>query len=240
MMARISADLFADNYLGKYRSFMTLIDRRVEAAALIATDRAAQIAKRTIRDQMKAAQLGKLANAIDATSDMQKNGKVHRMGGKDFSASGVIFVRSQSERTLGALEAYTLGADIKPVRSRWLWIATDQIPRVTQRKRMTPQLYKQNGFEQKIGPLVFVKSINGYPLLVVKTATVSAVGKARSARAHLKNGRPGKGQRSKEFIVAFIGIPRTSRQARIDIKAILRSVQAQLPRLFSEAMERTF
>lgn len=239
-MPRISAELFAGNYLGSLRQYHRLIDRRIEAAALIATDRAAQIGKRRLREAMQGAALGRLGNAIDANSDMQDGGRVFRTAGGGFSASGRVFIRSRSERTRGAIEAYTRGAEIRPVRSRWLWIASDQIPRVTGRFRMTPELYRKNGFETKIGPLEFVESINGYPLLVAKTSSVSASGKTRSARALTKKGLPRKGQVAKKFIVAFIGIPRTSRAARVDVTAIMRQVQAELPDLFAQAMGRTF
>lgn len=237
-MPRLSAELFAANYLGPLRAYQKLINRRIEAAALIATDRAAQVAKGMIRAEMQAAGLGRLGNAIDANSDMQRSGKVHRSG-DGFSASGAVFIRTRSARTRGTIESYTVGSDIRPVRGRWLWIATDQIPRVTARERMTPELYRQNGFDQKIGPLVMVKSVNGYPLLIVRTAGVSASGRLRSARSLKKNGLPRKGQVAKEFIVAFIAIPRTARAARVDVTAIMRKVQSDLPRLYVEAIGRT-
>ena len=109
---------------------------------------------------------------------------------------------------------------------------------VTGRYRMTPALYRANGFETKIGPLVQVRSVNGNPLLVVKTASVSAAGLPRKAKALTKAGRLRKGQRGKEFIVAFIGIPRTARAARVDVAALLRQVQAQLPDLWAQEMQK--
>ena len=102
---------------------------------------------------------------------------------------------------------------------------------------MTPELYVKNGFEQKIGALVYVKSVNGNPLLVVKSASVALSGRTRSAKSRTKTGLLKKGQGAKEFIVAFIGIPRTSRAARVDVSAVMRSVQAELPNLFLKALE---
>lgn len=239
-MPRLTAELFAENYLGRFREYQALAKRRMEAAALIATDNAAMLAKRTIRAQMQGASIGRLGNAIDANSDMQRTGRVHRMEGGGFSASGVVFVRSKSERTLGAIESYTRGANIRPVRSRWLWIATDNIPRITGKYRMTPELYRANGFERKIGPLVMVRSINGNPLLVVEVAGIDASGRKRSARSLTKSGHARKGQVAKQFVVAFIGIPHTARSARVDITAIMKQVQGQMPDLFAQALKRTF
>lgn len=205
-----------------------------EAAALRATDRARKAGTTRIRTQMQSAGLGRLGNGLGSTSDLERGSGVHRRGANGFSASGTIFIRSGSERTRGAIKAYTQGAEIRPVRSRWLWIATDEIPRVTGRYRMTPELYKKNGFEQKIGPLTYVRSINGNPLLVVRKVGVNAAGKPRSAKSLTKTGRARKGQRVKEFVVAFVGIPRTSRAARVDVPAILNQVAGELPALFEQ------
>lgn len=210
----------------------------MERGALIATDQGGKIALRNIRTAMQGAGLGRLGNGLGAQSDLSETGQVHRYAGGGFSASGVVFVRSGSPRTRGTIDAYTLGAEIQPVRGRWLWIPTDEIPRLAGRRKMTPDLYTKNGFEQKIGPLVRVRSVNGYPLLVVKNASVSLAGKKRSARALTKSGRARKGQVEKEFIVAFVGIPRTARAARVDVIALVQAVQRDLPTLYAQAMGR--
>ena len=213
--------------------------QKIEKAALLATQKAAGIAKPRVRSKMSGAGLGKLGQAIDASSDQAKGRGVKRYAGGGFSASGVVFVRSKSERTLGAIEAYTQGAEIRPVRSRWLWIPTDEIQRVagskSARRRLTPGNWTQFGMDQKVGPLFKVRSINGYPLLVVKNTNVPLTGRRGKPRANLKNGRAPKGYGEKPFLVAFIGIPFTSRAARVDVTAIMRSVQAELPALFNQA-----
>ena len=209
--------------------------QRFEQAALKATDAAARKAKSEIRTAMADAGLGRLGQAIDATSDLRKQRGVKRYPDDGFSASGVVFIRSQSERTLGAIEAYTRGADIRPVRGRWLWIPTDNIPRIAGRKRLTPASWVKNGLDRKIGPLEMVRSVNGYPLLVVKQTNVPMSDLKRKPRASLKNGRSPKGYAPREFLVAFVGIPFTARAARIDVSAIMRSVQAELPTLFRQA-----
>jgi len=234
-MARVSGSIVLGDISGPFDVFYRFAEQRIERAALVATDRGRRIALNLIRQEMAAAGLGRLGNAIGSGSDLEQGRGVFRTAGGNFSASGSVFVRSGSERSRGAIEAYTQGADIRPVRGRWLWIATDQIPRVTGRYRMTPDLYVRNGFEQKIGPLHFVRSVNGYPLLVVKGASVATSGRQRSAKALRRNGMARAGQTAKEFIVAFIGIPRTARSARVDVAGILGRVQQQLPDLFNQA-----
>lgn len=202
--------------------------QRLEQRALAATDRAARSAQADLRAAMSGASLGRLGNALGSGSDLRKSGRVERFGAEGFRVSGWVNVRSRSERTLGAIAAYTEGAEISPVRGRWLWIATDEIPARVGKYRMTPQRYRDGGFEQKIGPLVMIRSVNGYPLLVARDVGVSAGGKSRSAKSLLRNGRPRKGQRLKPFVVAFIGIPRTARTARVNARTIIQTQAAQV------------
>lgn len=235
-MPRLEAALRRPDYRPAFDQYYRQSEQQMEAAALRATDRGRTGATRTIRQQMQSAGLGRLGNAIGSTSDLARGRSVHRLPGGGFSASGTVHIRSRSPRTIGAIEAYTQGAEIRPVRSRWLWIPTDEIPRVTARQRMTPALYVRNGFERKIGPLVRIASVNGNPLLIARNIGVSEAGRSRSAKSLTKSGRPRKGQRLKEFVVAFIGIPRTSRAARVDVSAIMRSVADQLPAMWEAEM----
>lgn len=234
---RISARLDRGSFDGPFAEFRRFAEQRMETAALIAVDKGRRVALARVRADMAGAGLGRLGNGLGSGSDLEDGRGVHRRS-NGFSASGVLYVRSGSERTRGAIESYTAGAEIRPVRGRWLWIATDAIPRVTGRYRMTPELYVRNGFEQKIGPLVRVRGHNGYPLLIVRNVGVSALGRSRSAKSLTKRGLPRKGQVAQEFIVAFIGIPRTARAARIDVARIMREVADGLPALFNEALGR--
>lgn len=235
-MPRIAASLRRPSTQGPFAAYYREAIQVQERAALIAADRAGRRALTRIRSEMQAAGLGRLGNALGSDSDVRNGKGVHRYGRAGFSASSTIFIRSGSARSRGAIEAYTEGAQIRPRRGRWLWIATDEIPRVTGRERMTPELYRRNGFEQKIGPLVLIKSVNGRPLLVVKNVGVSEAGRRRSARSLTKNGRLRKGQRMKEFVVAFYAIPFTSRAARVDARAIFAEEAAHMPVLFAQAM----
>lgn len=228
----------ANRAMGAYRQALALPKLRIEAATLIASDRAAYEGQQRIRNAMRAAGLGRLGNALGQTSDLQKTGRVHRRA-NGFSASGIVYARSRSERTLGTLQSYTKGTQIRPVRGRWLWIATKDIPRVSNRERMTPELWKKNGWDAKIGPLEMIMGINGRPLLVVKNVGTSIAGKSRSARRLNKNGRPAKNQRLRSFLVAFVAIPFTARSARVDVDAIMASVRRELPRIYTDALRST-
>ena len=215
---------------------------RAEKAALEATRRAGVMAKNRIRDAMAGARLGRLGNAIGTTSDAEKRGTVYRRG-DGFSASAAIFVRSKSERTLGAIASYTQDStEIAPVRGRWLWIPTDAMQRVAgkgkAKRRLTPGNWAELGMESKLGPLRYLKSVNGWPLLAVERVGVSATGAARSARGLTKKGLARKGQVRRELLVCFVAIPRTSRQGRINVPDILRSVAQELPTLFTDELRK--
>jgi hypothetical protein len=92
--------------------------------------------------------------------------------------------------------------------------------------------------DAKVGRLELIRSVDGRPLLIVRNVGVSAEGKRRSARSLTKSGRARKGQIRKEFIVAFIAIPRTARAARIDVSAIHAAVMAELPGLIASELRK--
>lgn len=210
--------------------------RQIERAALAATDRAARTATKNMRAAMRGARLGGLANVIGATSDQRKAGRVYRVG-TGFSASGTVFVRSKSDRTLGAIESYTEGASIRPVKGRWLWIPTRDIPARAGRSRMTPALYRANGFENRIGPLIFVRGKSrDEAFLMVENVTLRSGGQRGSARR--RKSRVSASRVARDKIVAFIGIRQTSRHARVNVTGILDAAQAELPELFAEAVSK--
>ncbi len=211
--------------------------QRLERAALVATDRASKDALKDVRASFAGSDLGRYSKAIGQFSDLTK-GKVFRRGKEAFSASGGLAIKTKNERTVGAIKSYTEGAEILPVKGRYLWFATDEIPKRAGRMKMTPELYRAKGFESKIGPLIFVPNINGRPLLVVKNASVNEAGKARSAKSRKKGGGLRKGQRAKEFIVAFIGIPRTRREQRVDVEAIMRTHAARVGEMVNNELQK--
>lgn len=205
--------------------FVTLggeLRRLAERLALDVSDRAANTAKTAIRRDMAGAKLGRLGNAIGHTSDKAEGGRVYRRG-DTIRASGVVFIRSKSPRTVGAIISYTEGAEITPKRSRYLWYPLESAQRLVgsgaERRRLTPALWSQRGLDRKIGPLFEIQGSDGFPLLVVRNVGVSAVG-ARGGRPRglTKSGRPRKGDRIADLVPIFKGIPRTSRAARVNVR----------------------
>ncbi len=232
-LTRPNADAAFDDW---YRQASQVI----ESAALRATDKARRLALRQIRGQMQDAGLGRLGNALGSTSDLEKGRGVHRRPNGS-SASGMVFIRSGSERSRGAIDAYTAGADIRPKRGRWLWVATPEAGRLIgsgkNRRRLTPELYRQNG--EPLGPLVLLKSVNGRPLLAVKTVGKSMVGaRGGKVRSLTKSGRARKGDRTVQLAVLFVGIPPTARSARVNIRAIMAEITRTLPELWAQEMKR--
>lgn len=203
----------------------------MERAALRTVDRAATRGKTSIRSGFSSAGLAGLGRAIGSNADKA----VRPIGDDGFTASAQFFVRSRSERTRGAIEAYTEGATILPVRSRLLWFPTEEIRRVAgsrgNRQRVTPGNWAALGLDTKIGPLVTIQTKRG-PIMVVPRVGVSGAGKKRSARSLTKSGRPRKGD-VEAGIVAFIGIPRTIRLSRVNIRELLRAAQNELPAIFA-------
>lgn len=214
--------------------FVTLggeLKRLAENLALDVSDRAARKALTAIRADMAGAGLGRLGFGLGASSDKSLGKGVYREG-DTVRASGNIHIRSRSERTVGAIISYTEGSNILPVKGRWLWFPTDDAYRLARlpipstgkgRKtigvRMTPALYNRTGLDRKIGPLIRLRSVNGNPILAVKNVGVSQVaGGRRRARGLTKSGRPRKGDSLAELVVMFIGIPRTSRAARVNVR----------------------
>lgn len=215
--------------------------RRLEKSALQMTDRAAAKAKDRIRADMAAAGLGRLGFALGSGSDLKKSGQVHRKG-NGWSASGWVFVRSRSQRTQGAIESYTEGSTILPRRGRYLWFATDDIKRLARvplpnsggnsygNVRLEPRLWDRT-YGRTLGPLFPMKAADGTPLLAIRNATLSIAGKSRSVKPLSKTGKVPKGQVQQEVIIAFIGIPRTSRKARINVPEIMRKVLSEMAKV---------
>lgn len=211
---------------------------RIERAMVRTAGIVATRGKTAIREHMAGAGLGRLGNAIDAKAD-----KAPFRRGEMSSASAQFFVRSRSPRTLGAIESYTEGSTITPQRGRWLWFATDNAQRLygsgKNKRRLTPGAWRESGLEAKLGPLIRIKSVNGYPLLAVQGVGTDLSGKKPSAKSMLKRGGPRKGQVRRELLIMFVGIPSTVRQARVNITAILEGVRSELPEIFSGQMNQS-
>lgn len=212
------------------------LERRLIRASQIATDKGSLGARDDQRTAMRSQRLGGLANAIKQTSDLKKNRFRGEVGGK-WSASGVIYAHIRSERTEGALDAYTQGASIVPRKGRWLAIATNKIPNRVGRFRMTPERYREGGFESSIGPLVFIQgSRAGEAYLIAKNVS-SNQRKRGSARSLLKGGRARRGGVAGD-VVAFVLIKATRRTKRVNIAEIMNQWQLRIPGMVGDAYDR--
>jgi hypothetical protein len=237
--------MFKSNITGPspalFRQFEQAIRQKMETAALESSHQAGRIASSRIKQAMSGAGLGRLGNAVASTSDRDKTGRVHRHGTGAFSASSAIHLKSRSERAVGAIEAYTAGATIRPRSGGWLWIPSSELQRrVKGGKRVTPGNWASSGLEQRIGPLVKILGKHaGEVLLIVPAVTVRTTpGKKPSPLRLGKAGRIKAGRVLRENFVAFTGIRSTSRQARVDATQIIESLQAEMPALLSQALEK--
>lgn len=236
-MMRASLRRPSGGFLPSYRRFSI---QRFENAALRSTDRAATDLKGDLRQAFAGAGLGRLGMAFGTFSFLKSGRKVMRSGSNGFFAGARVIVRTRSERTQGALQIYSDGGDIAPVKGKWLWIPSKDMQRLVgkrgNRRRTTPELYMKSGLASSIGPLVFVPGRHsGEALLVVKNVTIRSAGKANPRRMP-RSGRPRPGREARDFVVMFVGIKRTSRAARVDPYGLAARRRARLPHYFLEAL----
>lgn len=206
--------------------FVTLggeIKRLAENLAKDVSDRAAVKLKNQIRQDMAGAKLGRLGQAITHTSDKARGGNVYRRG--DISrASGIVYIRTKSPRTVGAIISYTEGAEMVAKNpSGFMWYPLEAAQRVVgkgkSRKRLTPAMWESSGLQAKLGPLIKIRGSDGLPLLVVRNVGIGALKGGRTrARPLNKNGRPKKGDVAAEIVPIFKGIRATSRKARVNVR----------------------
>jgi hypothetical protein len=217
---------------GQFPEFRRVSLQRLEKASQAAVTRAAREALLQIRQR-----LGRLGNALGTGSDQTKGRSGKATPGGGYRTSGWIHVRSKSPRAVGAIQAATEGATILPVKGKWLWIATDEIPRRAGRKKMTPELYRSSGLESRIGPLEFIGGRHrGEALYIVHNVSVDRLGRRGRARRLPKHKRLAATRAKKDFIVAFVGIRNTARSRKVDPEAILRQAQARLPEYRAAAL----
>jgi hypothetical protein len=223
----------------QFRELERQIREKAERALLEASHEAGRRATGRIRNAMSGAGLGRLGNAIDATSDLDKGGRLHRSSTREVSASSAIHLKSRNERTVGAIEAYTRGATIRPRDARWLWIPSPELQRrVKGGSRLTPANWKSSGLEARIGPLVKIPGKHGGEvLLIVPAITVRQEGRP-SPRRLPKSGKARAGRVLRKNFIAFTGIRSTSRQARVDPHQIIDGVRAELPSLIAARLEK--
>lgn len=196
--------------------------RRREAAR-IATDRASKAAQIALQSKMKSVGLKRLSNAVGQTSALRK---------KQLNTDpyGVIFARGGDEsRAGGALEIYSRGGSIKPVKRRWLWFSTPRIQKRFGRYKTTPERYQAAG--SPLGPLQFaVLSPRRAIAYVEKVAISVKTGLARPAPK-----RKSKTTVPAQRVILFIGIPITRRAQRFDKNVVVAREAARMPVYLAQA-----
>lgn len=237
----LSAHFGGIDYGRHYDAWLAANERKIGRAMLRTTRIGADRLQNRLREDIRSAGLGNLGNALKASSDDQRGNGVHLLP-NGFSASGIVVVRSRSDRTRGALAAYTAGADIRPRKGPWLWYPSDDLQRFVgsgkNRRRLTPGTWESSGMRAKLGPLIPLRSVDGKPLLAVEMIGTSLAGARRSAKPLTKRGTARKGQRVRQILVVFIAIPWTSRRARVSPRAIHRSVMAELPAIYETELRK--
>lgn len=208
------------------RSDIDRIQRENRRAAIDATDIASKKAQGHVQAKMRSVGLGRLANAVGHTSSKRKR---QTAPGRD--PYGVIYARGGDEsRAGGALEAYSQGATIRPVRGEWLAVPTKAAPKFVsvggRRRRLTPALWESGGFNQRIGKLIFRQIRSNLALLVVRKVSLSPkTGQAKALGAR----RPRTRVVPDGDTVVFVLIKQTRRAKRFDQAAIMRAYADRVP-----------
>lgn len=210
--------------IARYERDQVALREKVALAAGKVNDRQTIAARDRQRTAMRSAGLGKLGNAVKTETGRSKD-----RGGNP-NAYGVIFADNGDESRAGqALQAYSKGTTIKPIKGPWLWFQTpalartSKIPGDNRRGRLTPERYNQMG--APLGPLRFARINPSFAKLYVDVADVSV----KTGRAT----RPGKGKpRTKvrtKRVTIFFGIRNTRRGQRYDPQRIVAQAHKEIP-----------
>jgi hypothetical protein len=209
-----------------------LVTKDLRRVSHVATDRATTFAKEETRRRIRAAGLGRLANAVGSRSSLQK-----RFRNTD-EAVGAVFSRGKAgTRSNEALLAYSGGATIVPTGGKkWLAFATDALPKRAGKGRyqskITPALYRSSGLEQRLGKLQFVRGRNSQVAYLVARKVVVSNKSGRILRG--QGGRASRASRNADSVVAFILIRFTRRAQRFDQDQIMRLAASKIPGFAAE------
>lgn len=205
----------------------------LRGASHFATDKAIEKAKIQTRATIVGVGLGRLANAVGATSSLKKRKT-------EGSAYGVIFARGGIDsRANQALMSYTEGAQIYPTGGRkWLAFPTQAagrlarvpLPRVG--RRVFANIKNRPGLA---GQLKFVPFSSTHAALVLEDASVSN----KTGRAKPFGKRLGRGATRQKFVVLFWLIRFTARAARFNQHAIVAQAGADIGKYVAEYQART-
>lgn len=211
------------------------LDARTTRISGDVNDRKTREAHNRQRQAMKTVQLGGLSNAVKA----QVGRGTDRRGNPN--AFGVIFIDDGDDsRAAGAIEAYTEGATISPVKGPWLWYQTDKLARTSKlptggkRGRLTPERYAKMG--NPLGPLRFARLSPRFAKLYVDVADVAV----KTGRATRPGKRMSRNKVRMQRVTLFYGIKQTRRARRYDPQRISRQAHGEIPAEIARDMAAAF
>lgn len=200
----------------------------LERANARAVDRATTIGAQRMKETIQARGLGRLSGAIGSTSSYKK-------GQRDGGASwGAVFAKGGDDSlAANALQIYSEGGVISPVKGSWVWFQTDALKRRIgegrRKNRMTPARYIAAG--NPLGPLFFRRKSPQVAELFVKGVLQSA----KTGRARLPGVR---NRKQTTLVVLFVGLPYTARQQRFDADVPMQAASDQVPDLIADELSK--
>lgn len=199
-------------------------------AARVATHKASVVGQRRVQAAMKAAGLGRLPNAVGQTSSQKERHKL-----ADVSV-GLIYAKGGDDSLAGgALEIYSRGGTIKPVKGEWLWFATKALQRNVRvgraRMRMTPAVY--NALGKQLGELHFRRINSRVAILYAEDLNVHV----RTGRAKLPGKRKSRVAVRKKRVTLFVGIRFTNRMKRFDKDVEMAFAAGLIPDYIAEEID---
>lgn len=200
--------------------------KRVYRACQIATDVNSKRGQRRVQDRIRAVGLGGLANAVGQSSSLKKRSSTG-------NPWGGIYARGQAKedsRAPGALEIYSKGGTIRPLKGRWLWIPTAAAPKRIARYKATPERYRASG--SPLGPLKFAEISASYAIAYVERVGVSV----KTGRARALPKRKSMTVVPARRVVLFEGIRFTRRMKRFDQRQEFGQEARKLPRDIGDAL----
>lgn len=191
----------------------------VEGATQQAISDAASILKQEWRSQISRAGLGeRLPNTI----------KTKLYVNKGYDPAAVVYTKAPA-----IMRGFEEGSTILPGRSRFLAVPTSNAPKLIDRKRPTPALWKP----EKYGELQFVPARSGKPAMLVAKQVRKSVSKKTGEFRGYRAAKSARAKRTATDVVMFILIPRAKLRDRIDIKEAAAMLTAQIPSMIDKRLD---
>ncbi len=192
-------------------------------------------AQRRQQQVMRSAGLGNLGRAVKVETGRSTDRK------GEPNAYGVIYADNGDDSRAGqALQAYSRGTTILPIRGAWLWYQTDKLARTSKvpgddrRGRLTPERYRRMG--SPLGPLQFARINANFAKLYVEVADISI----RTGRATRPGKRRSRTKVRQTRVTIFFGIRNTRRAQRYDPQRIVAQTHAEIPPEIAAKMQADF